>query len=207
VNPGESGKDSQGLTESPESEMETMIPSQGQPADSLVPVQSKNTPSKKSAPIYPDENFGPGYERKSFGDKLLIQELRQLSGGQHRLIDKIDCPFFMFQPDMQKVRQKKPWLPEMRKDRKYTLVLDLDETRIHFEEAENEASHFLLRPHAQNFIREMAKHYEVVIFTAAQKSMLISSWTEWIPKAQSVTACTVTTAHIAIMSTKKTWPS
>lgn len=169
LNPGESGKESQGLTDNPESEMETMIPSQGQPADSLVPVQSKNTPSKKSAPIYPDENFGPGYERKSFGDKLLIQELRQLSGGQHRLLDKIDCPFFMFQPDTQKVRQKKPWLPEMKKDRKYTLVLDLDETLIHFEEAENGASHFLLRPYAQNFIREMAKHYEVVIFTAAQK--------------------------------------
>lgn len=138
-------------------------------ADAPMAVQSKNTPAKKSAQIYPDETFGPGYERKSFGDKLLIQELRELSNGKNRLLDTIDCPFFMFQPDTQKVRQKKPWLPEMRKDRKYTLVLDLDETLIHFEETADGASHFLLRPYAQNFIKEMAKHYEVVIFTAAQK--------------------------------------
>lgn len=132
-------------------------------------VQSKNTPVKKSQQIYADDNFGPGYERKSFGDKLLIQELREFSNGKNRLLDRVDCPFFMFQPDTQKVRQKKPWLPEMRKDRKYTLVLDLDETLIHFEETPDGASHFLLRPYAQNFIKEMAKHYEVVIFTAAQK--------------------------------------
>jgi Dullard-like phosphatase family protein len=133
------------------------------------PVQSKNTPAKKSSQIYPDETFGAGYERKSFGDKLLIQELREFSGGNNRLLDKIDCPFFMFQPDTHKVKQKKPWLPEMKKDRKYTLVLDLDETLIHFEETQDGTSHFLLRPGAQNFIKEMAKYYEVVIFTAAQK--------------------------------------
>lgn len=169
VNAGEAPKDSSTTAEAQDGEVEGMIPSQAQPADALAPLQSKHTPAKKSAHIYPDETFGAGYERKSFGDKLLIQELRQLSGGQHRLLDKIDCPFFMFQPDTQKVRQKKPWLPEMRKDRKYTLVLDLDETLIHFEEVADGTSHFLLRPYAQNFIKEMAKHYEVVIFTAAQK--------------------------------------
>jgi RNA polymerase II subunit A small phosphatase-like protein len=66
-----------------------------------------------------------------------------------------------------------------------TLVLDLDETLVHakfLDSVENKADHFFkinfknkmlsvqlyIRPGAQDFIREMAKQYEVVIFTASR---------------------------------------
>ena len=49
---------------------------------------------------------------------------------------------------------------------RYTLVLDLDETLIHNVEYGND-SFFLVRPGCVQFIELMAKHYEIVIFTAA----------------------------------------
>ena len=49
---------------------------------------------------------------------------------------------------------------------KYTLVLDLDETLIHNVEYGND-SFFLVRQGCVHFIELMAKHYEIVIFTAA----------------------------------------
>lgn len=48
----------------------------------------------------------------------------------------------------------------------YTLVLDLDETLIHNVEYGSD-SFFLVRPGCVAFIELMAKHYEIVIFTAA----------------------------------------
>ena len=112
-------------------------------------------------------------ERKSFGDRLIIQELKDCEGFQSfeemREPRKIDSPFFLFQPDTHKVKQKKPLLPDIKSDREYTLVLDLDETLIHFEENADGTNHFLLRPYAQNFVKEVSRYYEVVIFTAALK--------------------------------------
>ena len=52
--------------------------------------------------------------------------------------------------------------------KRYTLVFDLDETLIHFK-SENSKSKFLIRPHAYNIIRNLQEHFEIIIFTAAQK--------------------------------------
>jgi len=58
-----------------------------------------------------------------------------------------------------------PLLPE-EENKVYTLVLDLDETLIHNVEYQND-SFFLVRPGCVQFIETMARHYEIVIFTAA----------------------------------------
>lgn len=55
---------------------------------------------------------------------------------------------------------------------KFTLVLDLDETLIHYEEVGNQGK-FLIRPYTYKFLEEMAKYYEVVIFTAAMQDVNI----------------------------------
>ena len=72
-----------------------------------------------------------------------------------------------------------PYLPPLRAtfDSRpiYTLVLDLDETLIHLEcdeDDENGDEHedgiyYLIRPGAIRFLNELAKYYEIVIFTAA----------------------------------------
>jgi len=60
-----------------------------------------------------------------------------------------------------------PFLPpKVLSDSEYTLVLDLDETLIHFMQGE-EDSFFLIRPGCTEFLTELAKYYELVIFTAA----------------------------------------
>jgi Dullard-like phosphatase family protein len=57
----------------------------------------------------------------------------------------------------------------------YTLVLDLDETLIHYEESEGGLGQFFLRPYAQQFIIDLKPFYEIVIFTAAMKN-----YADWI---------------------------
>jgi len=57
------------------------------------------------------------------------------------------------------------------KDKTYTLVLDLDETLVHYFEMGNEGGNFLVRPGVDKFLKEMSQLYEVVIFTAAMQDV------------------------------------
>lgn len=68
---------------------------------------------------------------------------------------------------------KAPYLPALRKStisvdaqKEYTLVLDLDETLVHFVEERNTV---LVRPYAVEFLAQMSDSFEVVIFTAGTK--------------------------------------
>ncbi len=61
-----------------------------------------------------------------------------------------------------------PFLPPIGNNKEYTLVLDLDETLIHYDVDENENEGFyLIRPGALRFLYEMKYYYELVVFTAA----------------------------------------
>jgi CTD small phosphatase-like protein 2 len=57
-----------------------------------------------------------------------------------------------------------PYLPEI-SDKEYTLVLDLDETLVHYS-IQGTTGQLLIRPYCTEFLEEMFKHYELVVFTA-----------------------------------------
>jgi CTD small phosphatase-like protein 2 len=54
----------------------------------------------------------------------------------------------------------------MRSDREFTLVLDLDETLVHYDEGNEQVYN---RPGVSEFLYKMAEHYEIVIFTAGMQ--------------------------------------
>lgn len=66
-----------------------------------------------------------------------------------------------------------PFLPPLKEhEPKYTLVVDLDETLIHFKETEN---YYLVRPGVASFLEELQTHYELILFTASVKD-----YADWI---------------------------
>ena len=70
---------------------------------------------------------------------------------------------------LEKHKIKIPFLPPMDTDKyKYTLVLDLDETLVHYIE-EKDRHYVQVRPFAEYFISEMGKYFELVIFTSAEE--------------------------------------
>jgi CTD small phosphatase-like protein 2 len=60
-----------------------------------------------------------------------------------------------------------PFLPKIDSKYKYTLVLDLDETIIHCLDQQEIVP--LIRPGTKEFLSELSKYYEIVIFTASIK--------------------------------------
>ena len=62
---------------------------------------------------------------------------------------------------------KVPFLPEKKKgDSEYTLVLDMDETLIHTQFNKNGEISFATRPYLNRFLTELAKDFEINVFTA-----------------------------------------
>ena len=61
---------------------------------------------------------------------------------------------------------KEPFLKPINPKYKYTLVLDLDETLVHYI-SDNESAYIQIRPGAEEFIKELSEYYEIIIFTAA----------------------------------------
>lgn len=72
-------------------------------------------------------------------------------------------------------------LPPKASDDVYTLVLDLDETLIHFEvdedvdPEEEDPGYYLIRPGAVRFLNELSEYWEIVVFTAA-----MPDYADWI---------------------------
>ena len=68
---------------------------------------------------------------------------------------------------LEKSKVKPPFLGPITDPKKnFTLVVDLDETLVHYVEEESRA-YVQVRPYADYFLTEMGKHFEIVIFTAA----------------------------------------
>ena len=64
---------------------------------------------------------------------------------------------------------KPPYLSPISPKYKYTLVLDLDETLVHYV-SDNDSAYIQIRPGAEEFIKELSEFYEIIIFTAALKN-------------------------------------
>ena len=68
-----------------------------------------------------------------------------------------------------------PEIPFIKDDIKgfnFTLVLDLDETLVHYVE-DDESAFIQIRPGAEIFLSEMSKIFEIVVFTAAMQDVTI----------------------------------
>jgi len=63
--------------------------------------------------------------------------------------------------------------------REYTLVLDLDETLVHCDKL---FFNYKVRPHANRFLVEMKKHFEVVVFTAG-----MPDYADWVLNELDIT--------------------
>ena len=61
-----------------------------------------------------------------------------------------------------------PFLPDINPKYKYTLVLDMDETLVHFFFTKN-IGMFFIRPYCFEFLRHLNDYYEIVTFTAGTK--------------------------------------
>lgn len=69
-----------------------------------------------------------------------------------------------------------PYLPQPASEDKFTLVLDLDETLVHYYELPGQSDgNFRVRPGCIEFLKEMSQLYEVVIFTAAMQD-----YADWV---------------------------
>ena len=63
-------------------------------------------------------------------------------------------------------RPTPPFLPALPPGIEYTLVLDLDETLIHYKDEE---AYYLVRPGVAKFLQELSQLYDIVLFTASVK--------------------------------------
>jgi Dullard-like phosphatase family protein len=82
---------------------------------------------------------------------------------------KSKYPEFVIQPDMNGDIDfsEDYFLPPIHSEREYTLVLDLDETLIHYEEISYGKGKVHVRPFVDRFLQQLSTHYEIVIFTAS----------------------------------------
>ena len=62
-----------------------------------------------------------------------------------------------------------PFLPKKDPKYKYSLILDLDETIVHYIKYKN-SEYVQVRPYLEDFIKELSKYYEIIIFTASYQN-------------------------------------
>lgn len=137
------------------------------------PSESENTGFQLQNPTFNPEAAAAEKSRDSLNleihsnrDSLGSNKSKDSSIAKHRISKSPD-------PHKLRINNDPPYLPSkslMRNPRAYTLVLDLDETLVHFVE-ENDSAYIQIRPGAEHFLEEMSKFYEIVVFTAAMQDV------------------------------------
>ena len=95
-------------------------------------------------------------------DKIISQFSESKNGNNETVIEDFNIENNIYNNEM----PKEPFLKPINPRYKYTLVLDLDETLVHYI-SDNESAYIQIRPGAENFLKELSEFYEIVIFTAA----------------------------------------
>ena len=96
---------------------------------------------------------------------LLFKENTKIS--EEFIYDRLLFTIKLFKNQITENEIKVPYLPPINNNKyKYTLVVDLDETLVHYVEEEDKA-YVQVRPFADYFLNELGKYFEIVIFTAA----------------------------------------
>ena len=99
--------------------------------------------------------------------KSIINKLNTMNSSFKEIYNLSILYYNNFKNILEKNKVKAPFLPPLDTNKyKYSLILDLDETLVHYIEEENRA-YVQVRPYADFFLNEMSKYFELIIFTAA----------------------------------------
>ena len=97
----------------------------------------------------------------------ILSKLTSITSSYKEISSNLILYYTNFKILLEKNKVKPPFLgPSNNPNKIFTLVLDLDETLVHYVEEESRA-YVQVRPYTDYFLSEMGKHFEIVIFTAA----------------------------------------
>jgi hypothetical protein len=122
-----------------------------------------------------NEKINEILKKQEYSEEIIIQEKNNINkinnsdnNNDYRFDDEINGQLIKNEYIVQEVSE--PFLPPKKIDdkRDYCLVLDLDETLVHFCEDNNEA-YVKVRMGAEHFITVLSQYCEIVIFTASTK--------------------------------------
>lgn len=145
--------------------------------DSAAKSDKKFSSAKKKVTDSHDKTLEHTAKSKALEISSSKKGFLELLQNLEKAADLEERELFLFQPVINQIeeRPQRPYLPPLdsKREVKYTLVLDLDETLVHFEENEERSGgQFHIRPYAEEFLKTLSVHYELVIFTAAIKQVL-----------------------------------
>ena len=108
--------------------------------------------------------------KNNFTNPLISEKMTEISSSFYlQLKYYFNLYYNNFTLLLEKNKVKPPFLPKLDNNKyKYTLVLDLDETLVHYIEEENSA-YVQVRPYADYFLKELSPFFEIVLFTAAEE--------------------------------------
>jgi CTD small phosphatase-like protein 2 len=101
--------------------------------------------------------------QNSLNFKAKFQNLKQNNNNKNELNNN-----YLGSSFINNVREIPPFLPPINQRYKYTLVLDMDETLVHFFFTHINGM-FFVRPYCFEFLNELNNFYEIITFTAATK--------------------------------------
>ena len=122
-----------------------------------------------------NEKINEILKKQEYSEDIIIQEKNNINkinnsdnNNDYRFDDEINGQLIKNEYIVQEITE--PFLPPKKIDdkRDYCLVLDLDETLVHFCEDNNEA-YVKVRMGAEHFITVLSQYCEIVIFTASTK--------------------------------------